>query len=201
MSEPQTAKQPNLLFIMPDQLRADFLSCYGAAFIDTPHIDSIAEGGVRYERAYSASPICVPARASLLTGLNAIKNGVTDNGQWLSPDLAASGIETWPQTLSKQGYYTAAVGKMHFYPWDINLGFQYRVAAEDKRWLEIRDDYYHFLKEGGYRKLHGNEHPGYHEKQGGDHQQDSLGLLGRSFCWDRRRAVLSATTAMKTPLR
>ena len=159
MSEPQTAKNPNLLFIMPDQLRADFLSCYGATFIDTPHIDSIAEGGVRYERAYSASPICVPARASLLTGLNAIKNGVTDNGQWLSPDLAACGIETWPQTLSDQGYYTAAIGKMHFYPWDINLGFQYRVAAEDKRWLEIRDDYYHFLKEGGYRKLHGNEHP------------------------------------------
>ena len=73
---------------MPDQLRADFLSCYGATFIDTPHIDSIAEEGVRYERAYSASPICVPARASLLTGLNAVKNGVTDNGQWLSPDLA-----------------------------------------------------------------------------------------------------------------
>ncbi len=166
MSEPQTAKKPNLLFIMPDQLRADFLSCYGATFIDTPHIDSIAEEGVRYERAYSASPICVPARASLLTGLNAIKNGVTDNGQWLSPNLAASGIETWPQTLSKQGYYTAAIGKMHFYPWDINLGFQYRVAAEDKRWLEIRDDYYHFLKEGGYRKLHGNEHPGYHENKG-----------------------------------
>ena len=45
MSEPQTAKQPNLLFIMPDQLRADFLSCYGATFIHTPHIDSIAEEG------------------------------------------------------------------------------------------------------------------------------------------------------------
>ena len=60
MSETQMAKKPNLLFIMPDQLRADFLSCYGATFIHTPHIDSIAEGGVRYERAHSASPICVP---------------------------------------------------------------------------------------------------------------------------------------------
>ena len=45
MSESQTAKQPNLLFIMPDQLRADFLSCYGATFIHTPHIDSIADEG------------------------------------------------------------------------------------------------------------------------------------------------------------
>ncbi|MCZ6680747.1 MAG: sulfatase-like hydrolase/transferase [Candidatus Poribacteria bacterium] len=160
------AKKPNIIFIMPDQLRADFLSCYGATFIDTPHIDSIADSGVRYQNAYSASPVCVPARASLLTGLNAIKNGVTDNGQWLRPDLAACGIQTWPEMLSEQGYYTAAIGKMHFYPWDINLGFQYRVAAEDKRWLYVRDEYYHFLKAHGYRKLHGNEHPGYHENRG-----------------------------------
>ena len=131
MSEPQTAKQPNLLFIMPDQLRADFLSCYGATFIDTPHIDSIAESGVRYERAYSASPICVPARASLLTGLNAIKNGVTDNGQWLNPDLAACGIETWPQTLSNQGYYTAA----RRYRQDalLSVGHQSRISVPSCR--------------------------------------------------------------------
>ena len=160
------AKKPNIIFIMPDQLRADFLSCYGATFIDTPHIDSIADSGVRYQNAYSASPVCVPARAALLTGLNAITNGVTDNGQWLRPDLAACGIQTWPEMLSEQGYYTAAIGKMHFYPWDINLGFQYRVAAEDKRWLYVRDEYYHFLKAHGYRKLHGNEHPGYHENKG-----------------------------------
>ncbi len=158
--------KPNIIFIMADQLRADFLSCYGANFINTPHIDRLAATGVRYERAYSASPICVPARASLLTGLNAIKNGVTDNGLWLRPDINECGIKTWPQLLSEQGYYTAAIGKMHFYPWDINLGFQYRVAAEDKRWLEIRDDYYHFLKEHGYRKYHGNEHEGYYEHKG-----------------------------------
>lgn len=159
-------QKPNLLFFMPDQLRHDFLSCYGADFIDTPHIDSLAEQGVRYERAYSVSPICVPARAMLLTGMNAIKNGVTDNGQWLRPDLAECGIKTWPEMLNEQGYYTAAIGKMHFYPWDINHGFQYRVAAEDKRWIYVRDDYYRFLKEHGCRKLHGNEHDGYHENKG-----------------------------------
>ena len=149
------------MFTLLDQLRHDFLSCYGATFIDTPHIDSLARRGVRYERAYSASPVCVPARASLLTGLNAIKNGVVDNGQWLRPDYAACGLQTWPEMLAGQGYYTAAIGKMHFYPWDINHGFQYRVAAEDKRWLHVRDDYYHYLTEHGYRKYHGNEHDGY----------------------------------------
>lgn len=158
--------KPNLIFIMPDQLRDDFLGCYGADFIETPHIDSLAERGVRYERAYTTSPICVPARASLLTGRNAIKNGVTDNGQWLRPDLADCGIRTWPERLNEQGYTTAAIGKMHFYPWDIKHGFQYRVAAEDKRWLEVRDDYYHFLKENGHRKYHGNEHEGYYENKG-----------------------------------
>ena len=158
--------QPNLIFIMPDQLRYDFLSCYGADFVETPNIDSIAEHGVRYTRAYSVSPICVPARALLLTGRNAIKNGVTDNGQWLRPDLAELGINTWPELLNDQGYYTAAIGKMHFYPWDITHGFQYRVAAEDKRWIHVRDEYYHFLKEQGERKHHGNEHDGYFENKG-----------------------------------
>jgi len=167
--------KPNLIFIMPDQLRADFLSTYGptffgapegATFIDTPHIDSLAEHGVRYEYAYSASPVCVPARAALLTGMNALRNGVTDNGQWLRPNYRAAGIRTWPELLAQNGYYTAAIGKMHFYPWDISMGFQYRVAAEDKRWIHVRDDYYHFLKAGGYCKLHGNEHEGYHENKG-----------------------------------
>ena len=122
--------QPNLIFIMPDQLRYDFLGCNGADFIQTPHIDSLAAHGMRYRRAYSVSPICVPARASLLTGLNAIRNGVLDNGQWLRPDLDDCGISTWPEYLNRQGYYTAGVGKMHFYPWDINHGLQYRVIAE-----------------------------------------------------------------------
>ena len=156
----------NLIFIMPDQLRHDFLSCYGADFVETPHIDSLATKGVRYERAYSVSPICVPARALLLTGRNAIKNGVTDNGQWLRPDLADCGIKTWPELLNERGYYTAAIGKMHFYPWDIKHGFQYRVGAEDKRWLHVRDAYYHFLKDHGHRKYHGNEHEGYYDNRG-----------------------------------
>ena len=88
--------------MLPDQLRPDFLSCYGADFIDTPNIDWIANNGTRYDRAYSASPVCVPARTALLTGMNAIRNGV--------------GIQTWPQILANAGYYTSAVGKMHFYP-------------------------------------------------------------------------------------
>jgi len=158
--------QPNLLFIMADQLRHDFLSCYGASFIQTPHIDALAQQGVRFGRAFSEHPVCVPARVSLLTGMHALKTGVTDNGLFLRPDHRACGIATWPELLSAQGYYTAAIGKMHFYPWDLRLGFQYRRIAEDKRWIHIRDDYYHYLHVHGLRKYHGNEHEGYFEHQG-----------------------------------
>ena len=175
------------MFILPDQLRPDFLSCYGAEFIDTPNIDWIADHGVRYNRAYSASPVCVPARTALLTGMNAIRNGVTDNIHAVRGDYNEVGIRTWPQLLADVGYYTSAVGKMHFYPWDARHGFQYRVIAEDKRWLQVRDDYYHYLKEHGLRKLHGNEHEGYFENRGAivnrlpwEHNVDRF--VGREAC-------------------
>ena len=103
---------------MIDTLRSDFLGCYGASFIDTPHIDSLADRGVRYQRAYSPHPVCVPARIALMTGMDAVKNGVLDNGQMLRPDHRQCGIDTWPEILSENGCYTVAVGKMHFYPWE-----------------------------------------------------------------------------------
>jgi arylsulfatase A-like enzyme len=95
-----------------------------------------------------------------------MRNGVLDNTVWLRPDLAASGVRTWPELLNSEGYYTAGIGKMHFYPWDTNHGLQYRVVAEDKRWIHIRDDYYHFLRAHGERKYHGNEHEGYLDNKG-----------------------------------
>ena len=174
----QTA--PNFLFLFPDQLRRDFLSCYGATFIDTPNIDWIAENGVRYDNAYSASPLCVPARTALLTGMNAVRNGVTDNLHALRPDYARAGIRTWPQILAASGYYTAAVGKMHFYPWDARHGFQYRVVCEDKLWSLIRDDYYHYLKDHGLRKLRWQEYGEYLERKGVAHTD-----VPWEHSWDR----------------
>jgi len=142
------AEKPNIIFVMPDQLRADFLGCYDASFIDTPNIDALADHGVIYGNAYSAHPVCVPARVSLMTGMN------------------ASGLATWPEILSENGYYTVGIGKMHFYPWEINLGFQHRVIAEDKVWIHIRDDYDVFLRAHGYEKNMGHERVDYQENYG-----------------------------------
>ena len=158
--------RPNLLFIIADQLRHDFLGCYGAPFMGTPNIDRIAREGVLYEQAYSPHPVCVSARVALLTGLDAVKTGVTNNGQFLRPDHAEAGLPTWPLMLSAAGYFTSAIGKMHFYPWDEAFGFDHRVICEDKRWLLIQDDYFHFLARRGHRKYHGNEHEGYFENRG-----------------------------------
>ena len=172
---------------MPDQLRYDFLSCYGADFIETPNIDRIAEKGVLFNRAYSQHPLCVPARTALMTGMHAIETGVLDNGQFLRGDYAECGIKPWAQLMAEAGYYTAAIGKMHFYPWDLRMGFQYRSICEDKRWIEIRDDYYHFLKERGKRKLHGNEHEGYFENKGAivnriPYEEQCDYFVGREAC-------------------
>ena len=163
---PEDTKRPNIVFLFPDQFRADFAGANGADWLETPNIDSIAENGVRYTNSFSASPICVPARTALLTGMNAVRNGVTGNLQNLRADWRDAGIRTWPEFLGDAGYYTAGIGKMHFYPWDERRGFQYRVICEDKRWLEVRDDYYHYLRRHGLKKLHGSEMAGYHENKG-----------------------------------
>ena len=169
----------NLLFILADQLRPDFLGCYGARFIETPNIDRLAARGVLFQRAYSEHPICVPARASLLTGIHATKLGVTDNGLAIRPDYERCGVHTWPELLAGRGYYTSAIGKMHFYPWDARFGFQHRVIAEDKRWIYIRDDYYHYLHARGLRKYHLKEHEGYQENKAA-----VINLLPWEHQWD-----------------
>ncbi|MDJ0956545.1 MAG: alkaline phosphatase family protein [Arenicellales bacterium] len=69
----------NILFIMCDQLRWDYLSCYGHPHLQTPHIDSLAKKGVRFTRAYCQAPLCGPSRASFYTGRYMSSHGVMAN--------------------------------------------------------------------------------------------------------------------------
>jgi arylsulfatase A-like enzyme len=159
-------KKKNIVFIFSDQLRADFVGCNGATWLDTPNIDSMAKEGINYKYCVSPSPICVPARCSLMTGHSALQNRVLDNSKWLRPDHNKMGIFSLPEKLVKNGYHTAAIGKMHFYPWDIREGFQHRIIAEDKRHIQIQDDYTIFLKKHGLNRLHGSKMDGYYENKG-----------------------------------
>jgi arylsulfatase A-like enzyme len=101
--------RPNFLLLMTDQHRADHLGCYGNKVVRTPHIDSIAASGVMFDRFYVASPICMPNRATLMTGRMPSLHGVRHNG--IPLPLEAT---TFVDRLRQSGYRTTMVGKAHF---------------------------------------------------------------------------------------
>ena len=70
----------NILFIMCDQLRWDYLSCYGHPHLQTPNLDWLAANGVRFDRVYVQSPVCGPSRACIYTGRYQSTLGVRHNG-------------------------------------------------------------------------------------------------------------------------
>lgn len=184
--------RPNILFLMPDQLRADFLGCYGAGFARTPHLDALAARSTLFGRCIAPTPICVPSRASLLTGQSSVESGIMSNDVWLRPDRRACGIDSWPELLGEAGYDTYAVGKMHFTPWDAGEGFRTRVIAEDKRHTHIPDDYAGFLDGIGTRKRHGREMAGYVENGGACVSPLAPGDHVDSWCADRAAELLGA---------
>ena len=77
-------KRPNFLFIMTDQQRADWMSCAGHPVLKTPNIDAIAATGTRFENFHATSPICMPNRASFMTGRYPTTHGLRSNGCSLS---------------------------------------------------------------------------------------------------------------------
>ncbi|TMJ79474.1 MAG: sulfatase, partial [Alphaproteobacteria bacterium] len=102
------SKPPNFILFITDQHRADFLGCYGHPVLRTPHIDSIAAKGTLFGRFYVASPVCMPNRASLMTGRMPSVHGVRSNGIPLSMQAV-----TFVELLRDSGYRTALIGKSH----------------------------------------------------------------------------------------
>lgn len=98
----------NVLWIMVDQLRWDYLSCYGARHIETPNIDWLARQGVRFDKAYVQSPICGPSRMSYYTGRYVRSHGSTLNGAPLRV-----GEPTLGDHLREAGVRYSLVGKTH----------------------------------------------------------------------------------------
>lgn len=102
-------EKPNFLFLIADQLRADYLSCAGHPVVKTPNIDRIAAKGAMFNRFYVANPVCMPNRASILTGRYSSVSGVRHNG--IPLPLEAN---TFIDVLHAGGYDTALIGKAHF---------------------------------------------------------------------------------------
>jgi arylsulfatase A-like enzyme len=145
--------KPNIVLITVDQMRADLMGCAGHPVIQTPHIDNMARQGVRFSQAYSTTPVCIPARATIMTGLEGHRLGITTyvEGFRLPTD------RTLPQYLSEAGYETRVVGKMHVYPERCHYGFHSMLLCEEGRMLGAKsphkrgyDDYELWLAEQGY---------------------------------------------------
>ena len=134
----------NLIVVLSDQHRADALSCAGSV-VETPNLDCLAERGVRCTGAYTSSPVCVPARASMYAGVYPHNTHVLSNSSWLT-----EGGDTWATHLQDAGYYTAHIGEAHQRsaphlrdnePYIESLGFQY-VHEVTGQWSTLHHDSY-----------------------------------------------------------
>ncbi len=104
------ATLPPILILMCDQQRADAMSCAGTPLLETPNMDRIAAEGVRFANACTVSPVCMPARASFVSGIYPHNHGMWRNRGELPAD-----DETFFHHLQRMGYHVAYVGKSHFY--------------------------------------------------------------------------------------
>jgi len=139
-----TVKRPNILIIHVDEHRIDCLGAYGNADIKTPHIDRLAADGVRYDNSFCPFPVCTPSRYSLLCG-----QYVHDHRGWTNRDTLAPSIQTFPRILRAAGYRTKAVGKMHFVPTYLDVGFDEMMLAEQDGPGRWDDDYHRYLMRRG----------------------------------------------------
>ncbi|MBQ4564286.1 MAG: sulfatase-like hydrolase/transferase [Lachnospiraceae bacterium] len=118
-------KQPHILLIQSDQHNPFICGYAGNTLVDTPHLDHLAKEGVVFENCYSNSPLCVPSRSSMLSGLLPTHTGVYNNFQLLRSDRA-----TFATTLAIAGYDTVLCGRMHFTGYDQRHGFEKRLVGD-----------------------------------------------------------------------
>ncbi|TCL08809.1 choline-sulfatase [Shimia isoporae] len=119
------AQQPNIVVIMADQLAPHFTGAYGHRTAKTPHLDALAERGMRFDAAYCNSPLCAPSRFSFMSGQLISRIAAYDNAS----EFRAS-VPTFAHYLKALGYRTCLSGKMHFVGPDQKHGFEDRVTTD-----------------------------------------------------------------------
>ena len=105
-----TKSAPNILLVMSDQHRADMMGCAGDASVQTPSLDHLASGGVRFSRTSCQGPLCMPSRASFMTERYVRDHGVFTNWEEIGPT-----DPTYVRALRESGYHTSLLGKAHLY--------------------------------------------------------------------------------------
>ena len=169
-----SAQRPNVLFLTTDQQRFDCLGVNSAGYVKTPNIDRLAGEGVNLTGAFVNNPVCMPSRATLLTGRYPRNHGVTSNGFTLSQDEV-----TIAELLSSAGYRTGNLGKLHFLPHSSRdydrahpaYGFDVHVNADEPGCYP--DDYIRWIRRVA---------PGMEEKVGVPHP--ITGNRADNLYWD-----------------
>ena len=121
------ARQPNIVFVLADDLGWAELGCYGNKFNETPHLDRRAREGMRFTQAYAAAPVCSPYRAAFLTGLHPARLGILDYLRPNSANRLPTDLVTLPENLKEQGYTTGMIGKWHL------TGYEFHEAEHETR--------------------------------------------------------------------
>ncbi|MBP5270292.1 MAG: sulfatase-like hydrolase/transferase [Clostridia bacterium] len=138
----------HFLLIITDQQRADTIHALGNPDIVTPALDSIAKEAIVFDRAYTPSPVCVPARCSLFAGQYCARTGNNTNNR-----TKVYGGEGFFSEFTKAGYNTCCIGKMH-YNFDLygKMGFRTRLTQEEMANPES-DDYTKWLKNSPWKNV------------------------------------------------
>jgi choline-sulfatase len=118
-------KKPNILIVMVDQLTGTLFPDGPAPFLHVPNLRKLADHSVRFGNAYTASPLCAPARASFMSGQLPRRTRVYDNAAEFASD-----IPTYAHHLRRAGYQTILSGKMHFVGPDQMHGFEQRLTTD-----------------------------------------------------------------------
>ena len=130
----------NVLVILCDQLRPDFLNIYGGKMVETEGINRLAQMGVVFDNATTASPVSGPARASIMTGLYPSSHGV-----WTNDHVFNEGLDYLPKRMTDNGYITAAFGKLHHAPANDSKGFNIYIPMEESR-LKDNEPYVRYMR-------------------------------------------------------
>lgn len=143
----ETTQKPNVLLICADHWAAEHLGVAGNSVIRTPGLNEIAQCGVRFTNAYSESPVCIPARRTLMTG----QTPRTHGDRQFNDSLRMPDVTSLAQAFRNAGYQADAVGKLHVHPQRDRIGFDSVLLDDEGRpqW-GVLDDYDIYLGDIGY---------------------------------------------------
>lgn len=112
-------QRPNFLLVLSDDLSWHDIGCYGSQQVQTPHIDQLAQEGMRFQYCFNSSPMCAPTRMSLYTGIHPVRNGAHPNHSGVYEH-----VRSMPHYLQELDYRVAILGKKHYLP-ESNFPFEF----------------------------------------------------------------------------